>query len=167
MASGDQDCCRLTRRSPRRAWATVSLLGVFVLFGKTLEESNPRMQKTFEGPAAGVGQSFSWSGQDAGTGTLAIIESVDGQKVGMKLQFVKPMASTATCTLTVAATPAGSLVTWSMEGHHNFIGRALGLLMGMDRMLGADLEKGLDRLKSLAEGRKGIPPAAARTAATE
>lgn len=128
--------------------------GVLVLFGSPWEQLAPNMQKTFEGPAAGVGQSCSWSGKEAGKGKLTIEESVPGQKVGMKLEFVEPMKSTATCVLTLAGTPAGSFVTWSMEGNHNFIGKAFGMFMNMDNMLGADLEKGLARLKTVAEGQQ-------------
>lgn len=127
---------------------------VFVLFGSPLETGDPNMQKTVEGPAAGVGQSYAWSGKDAGTGRMTIEESVPGQKVGVKLEFVKPMASTATCALTVAGTPTGSVVTWSMDGNHNFIGKAAGMFMNMDNMLGGDIEKGLARLKIAAEGQK-------------
>jgi len=113
------------------------------------------MQKTFEGPAAGVGQSYAWSGnREVGKGKMTIDESVPGQKVGVKLEFVKPMASTATCALTLAGTPTGSFVTWSMDGHHNFIGKAIGMFMDMDNMLGTDIEKGLALLKTVAEGKK-------------
>jgi len=85
---------------------------------------------------------------------MTIEESVPGQKVGIKLHFVKPMESTAHCALTLAGAPAGSLVTWSMEGNHNFIGKAIGLFMNMDKMLGRDIEMGLARLKTVAEGRR-------------
>jgi len=125
--------------------------GVLVLFGSPLEKADPNMQKTFEGPAAGVGQSYAWSGKEAGTGRMTIEESVPGQKVGIKLEFVKPMASTATCALTLAGTPTGSFVTWSMDGNHNFIGKAFGMFMDMDNMLGTDIEKGLAQLKTVAE----------------
>jgi carbon monoxide dehydrogenase subunit G len=130
--------------------------GVFVLFGAPLETRDPNMQKTFEGPAAGAGQSFAWSGKEAGKGKMTIEESVPGQKVGIKLEFVKPMASTATCALAVAGTPTGSLVTWSMDGNHNFIGKTVGMFMNMDNMLGKDIEKGLAQLKTVAEARAGV-----------
>jgi hypothetical protein len=61
------------------------------------------------------------------------------------------MASTAICALTLTDTPTGSVVTWSMDGNHNFIGKAAGLFMDMDRMLGTDIEKGLAQLKTVAE----------------
>jgi surface antigen len=129
--------------------------GVLVLFGAPLEKVDPTMQKTFEGPAAGVGQSYAWSGnKDVGKGKMTIEESVPGQKVGIKLEFVEPMASTATCALTLAGTPTGSSVTWSMDGNHNFIGKALGMFMDMDTMLGTDIEKGLALLKTVAEGKQ-------------
>ncbi|MFN0149662.1 MAG: SRPBCC family protein [bacterium] len=128
--------------------------GVLVLFGSPWEELDPNMEKTFDGPAAGVGQSFAWnSNKEVGKGKLTIEESIPGQQVGMKLEFVKPMKSTATCALTVAGTPTGSFVTWSMDGNHNFIGKAFGMFMDMDKMLGTDIEKGLAQLRTVAEGR--------------
>jgi hypothetical protein len=129
--------------------------GVFVLFGSPLDQRDPNMQKTFEGPAAGVGQSYAWSGKNGvGTGKMTLQESVPGQKVGITLEFVKPMASTATCAFTLASTPTGSLVTWSMDGNHNFIGKAFGMFMNMDNMLGSDIEKGLAQLKTVAESKQ-------------
>ena len=88
------------------------------------------------------------------TGTMTIEESVAGQKVGLKLQIVKPMVSTATCALTLARTRSGSVVTWSMAGNHNFVGKAFGVFMNMDKALGADIEQGLEELKTVAEGKK-------------
>ena len=75
-------------------------------------------------------------------------------KVRIKLEFAEPMESTATWALTLAGTPTGSFVTWSMDGTHNFLGKAIGIFMDMDEMLGSDIEKGLARLKTVAEGRK-------------
>jgi hypothetical protein len=126
--------------------------GVWVLFGEAFDTRNP--QKTFEGAATGVGQSMVWSGKDVGAGKLTIHESVPGQKVGMKLEFVKPMASTATVALTLAGTPAGASVTWTMDGNHNFLGRAFGLFMNMDNALGGDIEKALAQLKTAAESKQ-------------
>lgn len=136
---------------------------VFVLFGSPLEKLDPGAPKTFAGPVTGVGQSVAWSGKDAGKGKITIEESVASQTVGMKLEFVEPMASTAAVALTLASTPTGSVVTWSMEGNHNFIGKAVGMFVDMDKMLGADIEKGLAELKTVAEGKQAAtvgPPTA-------
>jgi len=140
---------------------------VLVLFGSPFESLDPNMRKTFEGPAVGVGQSYAWSGnKDVGKGRMTIEESVPGQKVGIKLEFVKPMQSTATCALTLAGTPTGSFVTWSMDGNHNLIGKAFGMFIDMDKMLGTDIEKGLARLKLVAEGAQ-VPMAASAQAGSD
>jgi carbon monoxide dehydrogenase subunit G len=127
--------------------------GVLVMFGSTLEKNDPNMQNTFEGPAAGVGQSWAWSGKKAGQGSLTIESSVPGQKVTMKLVFVKPMASTASVVLTLAPNPNGSSVTWSMAGEHIVISKVIGMFMNMDKMLANDIDKGLVELKTVAEAR--------------
>ena len=132
---------------------------VLVLFGSSWDKLGPTLHTTFQGPA-GVGQSYAWSGKDAGEGKLTIEESVPGHKVGMKLDFVEPMKSTATCAFTVAGTPTGSFVTWSMDGNHNFIGKAFGLFVNMDKLLGADIDKGLAQLKTVAEGEQAARAAA-------
>lgn len=137
---------------------------VLVLFGSPWEKLDPHMHKTFTGSAAGVGQSLTWRSRKAGQGTMTIEESVPAERVRIKLVFVKPMASTATCTLTLTRTPTGSLVTWSMAGHHNFVGKAMGLFMDMDKLLGADLEMGLALLQPLSEGQ---PAAMANAAAAQ
>jgi len=130
-----------------------------------LEKLDPSMQKTFEGPVAGVGQSYAWSGKKVGKAKMTIKESIPGQKVGMKLEFVAPMKSTATCALTLAGMSTGSFVTWSMHGNHNFIGKAFGMFMNIDNMLGTDIEKGLAQLKTVAEGRQVAIAAVDRTGA--
>jgi hypothetical protein len=127
-------------------------VGIWFMFGDPFEKRDPNMQQTFEGPAAGAGQSYSWSGKEAGKGKLTIEQSAPGQQVGMKLEFEKPMASTATYGLTLANTPTGSVVTWSMDGNHNFLGKAFGLFMNMDQALGGDMEKALAQLKTVVEG---------------
>jgi len=135
---------------------------VWVIFGEPWATIDPAMKKTFDGPTSGVGQSVAWSGKsDVGQGTLTIAESVPAQRVGMKLEFVKPMASKATHAFTLSpppsspssSSPSSSSVTWAMDGNHNFVGKAFGIFVNMDKMLGADMEKSLARLKDAAEGR--------------
>jgi Polyketide cyclase / dehydrase and lipid transport len=132
--------------------------GVLVLFGSPWETADPGMQKTFAGPAAGVGQSFAWSGKEAGKGTMTLAESVPDQAVRIQLRFEEPMESTATFALAIAGAPSGSVVTWSMAGEHNFVGKAFGLFMDLEAMLGADLEKGLERLKAAGERTQPAAP---------
>jgi hypothetical protein len=38
-----------------------------------------------------------------------------------------------------------------MDGDNNFVGKAFGLFMNMDKMVGADFEKGLAQMKTVSE----------------
>jgi hypothetical protein len=49
-----------------------------------------------------------------------------------------------------------------MAGNHNFIGKAFGMFMDMDNMLGTDIEKGLARLKTVAEAKATAAAGAAQ-----
>jgi hypothetical protein len=42
-------------------------------------------------------------------------------------------------------------VTWSLDGRNNFTAKAMGLVMNMDKMIGADFETGLAQMKSVVE----------------
>jgi len=129
--------------------------GVYVLFGSPLDKIDPAMKTTIEGPTSGVGQSYAWSdSKDAGKGKLTIEESVAAQTVKTQLEFVEPMASKAALTFAIAPTSTGSTVTWSMDGNHNFVGKAMGLFADMDALLGGDIEKALAQLKSVAEAKR-------------
>lgn len=125
--------------------------GVMVLFGSPLERRDPAMQKSFEGPGAGAGQSFSWTGPKAGQGRITIEESIPGQKLRLRLEFVKPMQTTALVVIAVAAAPTGSRVSWTMDGNHNFLGKAFGMFVNLDGLLAGDIEKSLAQLQAAAE----------------
>jgi len=42
-------------------------------------------------------------------------------------------------------------VTWSLTGENDFMAKAVGLFMNMDRMVGGEFEKGLAHMKSVVE----------------
>ena len=42
-------------------------------------------------------------------------------------------------------------MTWSLTGTRNFMFKAVGLFMNMDKMVGSQFEEGLAQLKSVAE----------------
>jgi hypothetical protein len=67
---------------------------------------------------------------------------------------VKPFEGTANSSFTFKPDGNQTAVTWSMEGHHNFIEKAFCLVMNGKKMIGDDLEKGLAQLKTVAESGK-------------
>jgi hypothetical protein len=117
------------------------------------ERLDPTMNKSFEGPARRVGSSYAWHGNDqVGKGKMTLTERTENRHVGIKLEFIEPFASAATTEFDVAASgPASSRVTWSMDGHSNFMGKLFGMFVDFDTMIGADYEKGLAALARVSE----------------
>ena len=116
------------------------------------EKIDPNIKKEFSGAAAGNGAVYSWAGNnDVGEGRMTITDSRPSDLIKIKLEFVKPFA--ATDATEFHFTPQGNQtkVTWSLDGDKDFMGKAVGLVMNMDKMVGTDFEKGLAQLKSVAE----------------
>ena len=113
---------------------------------------DPACKYTFEGPAAGTGAVYTWSGNDqVGEGRMTILDSRPVEQVRIKLDFVKPFESTATVEFDFKAEGEQSKVTWTMHGENNFLSKAFCLFVNMDKMLGSDFEKGLAQMKAVAE----------------
>ena len=115
---------------------------------------DPKMKVGFEGPPSGTGAINTWAGNsDVGKGRATIIESRAGELVRMKLEFFEPFAATSTAQFAFKPEGAGTAVTWTMEGKNNFIGKAIGLFMDCDKMVGGQFEKGLAAIKAIVEKR--------------
>lgn len=112
---------------------------------------DPQAQYTYTGPETGVGAQVAWVGDPAkvGSGNQEIIAVDPGRSVTTRLDFGDE--GPATAKITIEPDGTGSRVTWtfdtSFEG--NFLGRYFGLFF--DRWIGADYEKGLAKLKTVAE----------------
>jgi len=113
---------------------------------------DPGMKTTFAGPPAAAGSSYAWSGNDkVGEGRMTIVEARPGEMLRVRLEFIKPFASTNSTAFTFASKGGGTETTWTMEGHNNFAGKAFSLFMNMDKMIGSDFEKGLAQLQAVSE----------------
>lgn len=111
---------------------------------------DPNQKKTYEGPASGVGAITAWKGEKTGEGKMTLTEAAPTH-TNIKLEFIKPMSSTNETVFKFQPEGSSTLVTWTMSGKHDFMGKAFSLFMDMDKMVGADFEKGLANLKPLAE----------------
>jgi Polyketide cyclase / dehydrase and lipid transport len=116
------------------------------------EKLDPEMKRTYEGPSAGSGASYGWVGNNkVGEGRATIVESRPNELIRIKLDFVKPFASTSLAEYTFRAEGNQTTVTWSMAGEKNFATKAICLIVSMDKMVGGDFEKGLADLKKVSE----------------
>jgi len=113
---------------------------------------DPDAKNTFDGPTAGTGAIFKWSGNNnVGEGTNTIIESSPGELIRIKLEFLKPFKATHTAEFKFKTEGQQTIVTWSMFGKNNFMGKAMGLFMNCDKMIGGQFDKGLASLKEVSE----------------
>ena len=113
---------------------------------------DPSCRTTFAGPPAGVGSSFTWQGnKDVGEGTMTITESWPGEIVRCRMEFRKPMKATNVAEFTFGPDGSRTRMTWAMSGTNGFFGKAFGLVVNCDKMVGGQFEKGLESLRGIVE----------------
>ena len=116
------------------------------------EGLDPAMQRTYGGAAKGVGATYAWSGnRKAGQGRMEITRADDPTRVVVALDFLKPFKSSSVTTFTFAPEGDGTLVTWTMAGPRTLAVKVMGIFTSMVKLVGKDFEKGLSRLKTVAE----------------
>ena len=82
---------------------------------------------------------------------MTITESHPSDLVRIELEFLKPFKATNTAEFTFKPEGNQTVVSWTMFGKNNFMGKAMGLIMDCDKMLGGQFEQGLANMKSVAE----------------
>ena len=120
---------------------------------------DPNAKNTYEGPNEGVGAIFKWSGNDeVGEGMMTLTESQPSDRVGIKLEFIRPFPDTADVEFTFKPDGDRTVVTWAMDGEQRFIEKAICMFMDMDEMVGGDFDEGLANLKSVVESKESGSP---------
>lgn len=115
------------------------------------EDKDPAMKRAYSGPAQGVGSTYAWSSDgQIGQGKMTILRS-SGREVNIELSFLKPMRSTSAATFTFTKVDDGTKVTWAMDGENTLPSKVAHLFFNMDKALGGEFERGLEKLKSAAE----------------
>jgi hypothetical protein len=113
---------------------------------------DPTAHVTYYGAPAGQSASMAWSGdKNVGQGRMTITDSQPNERIRIRLDFVKPFASTAHAEFLFMPQDGRTAVTWSMWGESSMMAKAMGLVMDMDAMIGGQFEKGLADLKGRVE----------------
>jgi carbon monoxide dehydrogenase subunit G len=120
---------------------------------------DPNIRVTFSGKEIGVGQVMSWSSDDArvGSGSQAITEYAPDSRVVTALDFGPQGRAVATTTVDPAG--EGARVTWGFDTDlgMNPVARYFGL--ALEGMIAPDFERGLAKLKEVAEAEAVAAPA--------
>lgn len=116
------------------------------------EKLDPAMKRTLDGPFAGPGAIYKWTGNDkVGEGQMTILDSQIYSSIRVQLEFIRPFPDTSVSTFTFEPAAEGVTVRWAMDGKHTFMSKAMCLFMDLDAMIGKDFEQGLANMKSLVE----------------
>lgn len=116
------------------------------------EDVDPELRRTYSGAESGTGAIYAWSGnRKAGQGRMEIIDASAPSRVRIDLAFEKPWKARNDTLFFIQPEGSGSRVTWSMTGRKSLVMKVMGLVMSMDKMIGPDFEKGLQRLKTTTE----------------
>ena len=74
------------------------------------------------------------------------------ERIEIELAFLKPMRNTQQVEFVLTPVGGGTDVTWRMAGQHEgLVMNLFSKVMPMDKLVGKDFEKGLARLKAVAE----------------
>lgn len=113
---------------------------------------DPQMRVEYLGAASGEGAVYQWAGnREVGEGRATIVESRPAQRVCMQLEFLKPFRATSLAAFDLQAEGEATRVTWGMDGHNGFLGKAFSLLFCSDRMVGEAFDTGLRQLRARLE----------------
>ncbi|MFD4353813.1 SRPBCC family protein [Nocardia sp. NPDC058519] len=115
------------------------------------EDTDPQLARTYTGPESGVGARYAWRGnRKAGAGVMEIKADAE-REIGVELTFEKPFKATNFVTFTLTPVVGGTEVTWQMTGTHSGLMGVLGKVFPIDNLIGKDFDKGLAKLKTIAE----------------
>lgn len=115
---------------------------------------DPNMQKTYTGTDGTVGFTYAWDSEkkEAGKGEQTIAAIKDGERIDMKLHFIKPFEANDNAYMVTEDTGNGqTLVKWGFYGRMDYPMNLMLVMMNMDEMLGKDLQSGLNNLKTILE----------------
>lgn len=116
---------------------------------------DPNMKTVFKGTDGTVGFVSAWesdNNKNVGKGEQEILKIIDGERIDYEIRFLKPFKSTSWAYLTtVAVNDNQTRVHWGFTGKMKYPTNLTMLFMHMEKMVGGDLEKGLQNLKVLME----------------
>jgi hypothetical protein len=114
--------------------------------------ADPAMKKEYKGTDGTVGHIYRWdsTNKNVGAGEQEIISIDEGKKIGYELRFIRPMRNVGKSYFLINGEGDKSTsVVWTFDSPTKFPYSLLAPLF--KRMMGNDLQKGLDKLKNILE----------------
>ncbi|MBP6681041.1 MAG: SRPBCC family protein [Saprospiraceae bacterium] len=134
--------------SPEQVWPYVSSLKNMQLWSPWAEKDTA-MVVEYTGTDGTVGSMSNWSSSKVGKGSQTIIKLEPTSYAETEVNILGLLGAKFTGYVSVKDTTGGSAVTWGMKGENGFMGRFMGSIMNMDKMMAPDFERGLTKLTEL------------------
>lgn len=115
---------------------------------------DPKMKSTYKGTDGTVGAISAWESnvKDVGVGEQEITKIIPGKRLEFALRFKKPMDDTAVGFLSTESVAGDQTkVKWGINGVIPYPMNIMLPMLKMDKMIGKDLQQGLDNLKAQLE----------------
>jgi hypothetical protein len=115
---------------------------------------DPNMKTDFRGTDGTEGFVSAWDSdvKNVGKGEQEILKIIDGERIDYEIRFLKPFKSTSWAYITTTAVAENQTrVHWEFNGKMKYPTNLMLLFMNMEKMVGGDLDKGLQNLKSILE----------------
>jgi len=117
-------------------------------------QMDPNMVKSYRGTDGQVGFVSRWESEnpDVGVGEQEIMKIDPGKRIDFQLRFYKPFEATDPAYITTEQVDAKSTtVKWGFSGHMDYPTNILFLFMDFEKIIGDDLQTGLNNLKVILE----------------
>jgi Polyketide cyclase / dehydrase and lipid transport len=115
---------------------------------------DPTMKIQYNGTDGMPGASFSWDSpvKNVGAGGQTILSVKDHRELATRVDFLRPFKSTGLADFRVIPDDKAVRVSWSMKCNMPYPMNILKLFGGIQKNMGRDFSKGLNKLKELCEG---------------
>lgn len=124
------------------------------------EELDPALQRSYRGAGKGVGAIYEWEGnKKAGKGHMEITREQPPTHVTVDLTFLRPFRAENNAAFDLEPDGGRTRVSWAIYGPLPFMSKLFGLFVSMEGLIGKDFERGLEKLKAVAEHGDSVPTA--------
>jgi hypothetical protein len=115
-------------------------------------EADPNVKTSHEGQPGAVGSVYRWDGnKEVGKGNQTITKTNGPGSMDTHIEFIKPFSGQADAYIRLSDTTGGTKVTWGFDTRYKYPMNVMQLFVDMDGMMSKQYDKGLGKLKALAE----------------
>ncbi|MES2824685.1 MAG: SRPBCC family protein [Pseudomonadota bacterium] len=114
------------------------------------ERMDENLQREYSGSVSGAGMKYAWQGnKKVGKGNMEVVESQPSSMLKIQLNFIEPFVSSNIVVFTLVPQGETTQITWLMEGPYHFISKLISVFVDMDKMVGKNLEAGLNNMNEV------------------